>query len=304
MYNFYGSGSFLFKLIYSFHMPFFMFISGMVFSFKFRELPSQTFSASREIAKSVRRLLIPFICWAIINGVIRHRDSMLSYSLKVIEDLDDSFWFLIVLFWCRGLFAVIHALCIKLFRKPPVIVLASMMIAIYVLVFVMTKLFLPGGFLGAGLLRQHFPYFAAGVFMYKYRERLSGFLDSISVNIAMIIIFVLFMFLPSETILRESSHYGEMLFKIIIRVKPLPGIFIALSLTKLIIRSDFRSLINALSFMGKKTLGIYTYHMYFSYHMPFLRMFFPPVILSFSAGIILTMITEKIPVVRSLLLGK
>ena len=287
-----------FRVIYSFHMAFFMFISGMVFSIKFKALPSPDFNTSREIMKSAMGLLVPFVSWTLIYAFTEHRDSVLQYLLSVVESPDNSLWFLLVLFWFRIFFVTVHWVCIKCFGKSSVISLVSVMIVIFGLVSVASKLLLPRNFLGCELFRTFFPHFAAGVFMYQYRERLSGFLDSISVNTIMIIIFILtapFYYNVSPNPF-ETTH-GVFLFKIIIRIPAIPGIFLMMSLTKLITRTNFKPVINALSFTGKMTMGIYVFHWYF------LKMF-PPFIVPFLASIVITVIVEKIPLLRSLLLGK
>ena len=275
-----------------------MFISGMVLSIKFKALPSPDFNTSREIMKSAMGLLVPFVSWTLIYAFMRHRDSVLQYLLSVAKSPDNSLWFLLVLFWCRIFFVTINKVCTKCFGKSSVISFASVMIVIFVLASVVSKLLLPRNFLGFGLFRMHFPYFAAGVFMYKYRERLSGFLYSISANTAMIIMFILiapcwYHLSPNPF---EIAH-GEFLFKVIKRISAIPGIFLMMSLTKLITRANFKPVVNALSFTGKKTLGIY------AIHGSFLGMF-PPFIVPFLASIVITVIVEKIPLLRSLLLGK
>lgn len=290
----YGTEVLLFRLIYSFHMPLFMLLAGMVFSLKFHDFPSQGLNTSREIIKSVRGLLVPYIFWTLIHAAAFHRDSMLSYIQAVIKSPDASLWFLFVLFLYRIFFVIIHAVC----KKSSVIMLASLMIVIFVLVSAASMLFCPDNFTAFGLFRAYFPYFAAGFFVYQYRERFSGFLDSIPLNAAMLVMFVIvapcwYLVIPNPF----SISHGEIFFRVLRRVLPIPGIFLMMSLVKLILRSDFRPLINALSFTGKKTLGIYAIHFFF-------LGIFPPVILPLSASLILTVIIEKIPLIRSLLLGK
>lgn len=282
-----------------------MLLAGMVFSLKFHDFPSQSLNVCREIMKSVRGLLIPFICWTLIYGAAFHRDEVPGYFWRVIEYPASSLWFLIVLFWCRIFFVAVHALCIKLFRKPSVILIVSVMTVLLVA----SRLFFSiGDFLGYSFVVGYLPYFAAGVFMYQYRDRLSVFLDSIAANTAVIIIFVIMFVISAsswysdmpisfEARLKVISWHGEILYQIIKRTRSLPGIFLMLSLTKFILRSNFKPLINALAFTGKKTLGIYALHGY-------LLGIFPPVILPLSASLILTVIIEKIPLIRSLLLGK
>lgn len=85
--------NYLFRLIYSFHMPLFMFISGYV------SLYSQEPSL-KNIGRKAKALLLPYISWSIINFFIFHHDiSFYEYQKMVIAQPDYSLWFLYVLFF-------------------------------------------------------------------------------------------------------------------------------------------------------------------------------------------------------------
>ena len=181
----YGTDALAFRLLYSFHMPLFMFLSGMVFSLKLKDFPSQSLDPLREILKSSRGLLVPFVCWTLLYAVIHHRDDMAGYLVSVAESPDRSLWFLLVLFWCRMFFVLVHAAVAKAFRNLTVSVLAVMMLVIFAAI----RPLMPGSFMGAALFLAHFPYFALGVFMWQYRAKLSGFLSDIPAILAMIALF-------------------------------------------------------------------------------------------------------------------
>ena len=290
----YGTDGLPFRLIYSFHMPLFMFLSGMVFSLKLRNFPSQSLKPSREILKSARGLLIPFVCWTLVAALIRHRDNMAGYFLRVAESPDRSLWFLLVLFWCRAFFVLVHRVCARAFRNLTAMKLAAVMAVMFVLM----RLLAPGNFMGAGLFRAHFPYFALGVFAWQYRVRLSGFLADLPAVLAMIALFAVIA--PCWHLTEPnpfSLAHGRVLFLIVRRLSPIPGIFLTLSLTRFLARCATHAAVNALCMTGTMTLGIYALHPYF------LGMF-PPVIAPLCVSVLLTVVIGRIPVMRVLLLGK
>ena len=274
-------------------MPLFMFLSGMVFSLKLRDFPSQLPSPSREILKSARGLLLPFLCWTLFTALIRHRDSIPQYLLSVAESPDRSLWFLLVLFWCRAFFVLVHRACAGLSAMKLAVVMAVLSVLLTV-----SSFFLPGSFMGVGLFRTHFPYFALGVFVWQYRGRLSGFLADIPAVLAMVALFAMiapcwYLTVPNPF----SLSHGRVLFAVIKRLSLIPGIFLTLSLTKFLTRCAPHAVVNALCITGSMTLGIYALHGWFLGYIP-------PVIVPLSASIALTAIIERIPLTRRLLLGK
>ena len=232
--------------------------------------------------------------WTLVTCLMYHREDMAGYLVSVVESPDRSLWFLLVLFWCRMFFVLVHAAGAKAFRNLTVSVLAVMMLVIFAAI----RPLMPGSFMGAALFLAHFPYFALGVFMWQYRAKLSGFLSDIPAILAMIALFAViapcwYLVSPNPFV----AKHGRLLFAVVKRVSPVPGIFLTLSLTKILARPAFSHIIKFLGFTGTMTLGIYALHSHF-------LGYFPPVIIPLSASIILTLLTEKIPFIRTLLLGK
>jgi fucose 4-O-acetylase-like acetyltransferase len=67
-----------FRVIYSFHMPLFVFLSGAVAAITFRAdsiqdgIGSSLGRAKTKISKAAVRLLLPFVAWCVINQLIYH----------------------------------------------------------------------------------------------------------------------------------------------------------------------------------------------------------------------------------------
>lgn len=90
--------NFLFKIIYSFHMPLFMLISGFVFAYTARKYNK----ISSFLLNRFLRILLPVISWQIVN--------CLKYLIKpqteemwifiFLKSLPKEFWFLWAIFYC------------------------------------------------------------------------------------------------------------------------------------------------------------------------------------------------------------
>lgn len=94
-----------FRVIYSFHMPLFVFLSGSVAAIAFS--PERIQSGMLMVAKQVKtrlakasiRLLIPFVSWCVINQLFyHHSDSIVSAVLLAFRRPDTALWFLLAIF--------------------------------------------------------------------------------------------------------------------------------------------------------------------------------------------------------------
>lgn len=98
-------GSFCFRLIYSFHMPLFMTLSGFIYSNIY----------ANDFRRHFKRLLIPFFVWGvglkIVQGV---NPSELIFVLKdLLKTPDSGLWFLLSLFYIQ----LICSLFEKMFKN-------------------------------------------------------------------------------------------------------------------------------------------------------------------------------------------
>lgn len=162
-----------FRVVYAFHMPMFMFVSGMTASFFYqRQIDARPKIAifRDDIWKKAQRLLIPFLAWAVVSFFLNPSGDFLAHMTKVIAFPDNGLWFLPVLFQCSIALTVATWL-IVLFRKyaPQDRALswdnrwtqaAAFIIAAFVVN--LASRCIPNG-LGLYLARVHFPYFVAGL---------------------------------------------------------------------------------------------------------------------------------------------
>lgn len=117
MSNEFGSNH-IWNLIYSFHMPAFMSVSGW-FSFKDKAMSSD--NAILTIKRRTLQLLIPYLLWSIALYLIRGDFSFNAlYNIVLIPD--SYFWFLWVLFWICLLFIFAQLIASKFALDELVIV--------------------------------------------------------------------------------------------------------------------------------------------------------------------------------------
>jgi fucose 4-O-acetylase-like acetyltransferase len=81
----------IFRIIYSFHMPLFMFLSGYI-AFRKNEdyIPL--------ITKKFKQLVIPFVCWYIFGYLFNLNLGFIEYLNRLPSHIDNGLWFLWVLF--------------------------------------------------------------------------------------------------------------------------------------------------------------------------------------------------------------
>ncbi|EMZ5844788.1 acyltransferase family protein [Yersinia enterocolitica] len=94
----------LFKVIYSFHMPLFMCISGYLYK--------EPKVISSDLMKKAKLLLVPFFSWAIINYLMFNTDginlnSFYSYMRALLVNPSLGLWFLWVLFFTMCIFMIL-----------------------------------------------------------------------------------------------------------------------------------------------------------------------------------------------------
>ena len=166
-----------FRFIYAFHMPMFMFVSGMTTAFFLQRQVFLPQGAAQDVsvfgidlAKKAQRLLIPFFTWAAVSYVLNPSGDFVAHMSKVINFPDNGLWFLPVLFQCSiGLTAA--ALLVIAFRRyyrgscqiswdNRWVQAAAIIIASYLVSLVSRCI--PNG-LGLYLARMHFPYVVAGL---------------------------------------------------------------------------------------------------------------------------------------------
>lgn len=147
-----------FRVIYSFHMPLFMFLGGAVASLNPRPMNWKF------LERKLYQLVVPFVAWYLLSYLTGayHTMTFGTYIQRGIESPDYGLWFLPVLF--------LNFCCLALVKQlEPKLKLFS-----YLLVWVVLWL-IPTGKFGIGLVRWHFPFFAAGYLIFTHRATLARY---------------------------------------------------------------------------------------------------------------------------------
>ena len=147
----------VFRFIYTFHMPLFFFISGIVAASAL-ERPLAGLLKSRVLG-----LVVPFLSWYVavtaVTRVVTGRPHLFEALSSIYGHPDYGLWFLWVLF----AITMIAALC----ARVPVVPRWLTFLAVWVVLQL-----IPIDVLGLGLIKWHFAFFACGVLI--SRRALSG----------------------------------------------------------------------------------------------------------------------------------
>ena len=151
--------NYLFRLIYSFHMPLFIFLSGYL-SYRKEDI------YGNYIRRRFLSLIVPYFSWMIVSLIIKSFETdNLSYSLILRDFLypDNGLWFLWVLFWMH----FVLFCCGYLSKSKQFILLVSFASLMLFLVFVLN----PDNIIGIKTFTLLFPYFILGYIVNKFKER-------------------------------------------------------------------------------------------------------------------------------------
>lgn len=245
----------LFRYIYSFHMPLFMYISGMVL---YRPINNIDFIWLKKRFKS---LVYPFLSWMIIPYIFSSRwNEFPQYVKNVILSPDYALWFLWVLFINSAILFIIVQVgkkfsCIK-----------DEIIAM-VIVICLTFASLFCRYLGVPLVAWHIVFFLCGYYTGKYKERLLKYkwVLGIAGTIAWICLVPYWSRVDSPYFYKNLAHiFDPYSLKILLLIYkytiPLSGIIFSLLVIYI-----FKNLkvFCWLEYFGKRTIEIYVLQWYF-----------------------------------------
>jgi len=163
----------IFKIIYSFHMPLFMLLSGYTM-YKYTEKYDINF-----IRKKFIRLIIPTIVWSYLIYFVRNFEfvgikefilfpsNILEYTKTLFWHPDILIWFLYIVFLCNIIFYIHKKIVKDKYEKFDILVTILFTIIIYLL---------PNKNFGMGRLQIYFPIFSLGYYVAKYFEYIKKYL--------------------------------------------------------------------------------------------------------------------------------
>jgi fucose 4-O-acetylase-like acetyltransferase len=149
----------LFRIIYSFHMPLFMFLAGAAAAYSLRPMNLDF------IKRKFYMLVVPFASWYLLGYFISgayHTLAFRTYIHHVISSPDYGLWFLWVLFLNFVVLMGIGRLT-KWFKLYSYLIVWLIILSI------------PTGKYGIGLVQWHLPFFLSGYLIYRYRDKLQNY---------------------------------------------------------------------------------------------------------------------------------
>ena len=225
----------LFKLIYTYHMPLFMLLSGYTLY-----LSNPKYDATF-IIKKFKSLIIPTIVWSYLLyfmkdftftglSVVNFPDGILEYTKRLILHPDLLVWFLYVVFVCTFIFYIGK----KFF--------SNQLLAYLIIVTIILEL-LPFSALGIWRIKLHLPIFIAGYYIAIYKD---VFFKCLKYTLAPCIVFYILM--ASKWSFSSSKTFQWLI--------SFAGITIIYYIVKII---RIREINKALSYLGKYSLEIYLF---------------------------------------------
>lgn len=267
----------LWNIIYSFHMPAFMAVSGFLNCNGWGYLSSRLSTVYRRI----NQLLIPFFIWALIRVLISP-----PYSISEFADIilypDGSFWFLWVLFFISVIFYFTDWVAEKVHLKQEVAMVAMCLILAIVMVLMEFRL------LGFQFLAYYFLFYVLGYYIHKYQDAIisnsSWVIGGLTLLWAMMAwlwnMHELPAFLKSIPLPQTLMQYGYRFLTAAIAV------YVLFAVSPKLLNSDSR-VNKPVIWFGKNSLGIYTSHLLL---MPLVV----KVLFNLGCGVVLTIVLSFI----------
>ncbi len=260
-----GTKPIIFHVIYSFHMPLVMAISGYVLGFTKKQMDLQWLK-NRFVS-----LVIPFISWIFISYLCNREWNEWSIwqKLRAIAYSPDNggYWFLWVLFLnCCGLAVLAWSakkLSVTEGKLFAVVVILCILVPLPIVTFKGHEIFL--GMLGIGLCKWHFPSFGLGYILAKCKKKMQ-FRDAVICIIAFGVLFNFYEWNVRPVFIDNiaSEWTGTLALLVLEWLYVIYKYAIALTASGCVVycvyKLPFVKLKNALAFVGKYTLEIYILH--------------------------------------------
>jgi fucose 4-O-acetylase-like acetyltransferase len=287
---------FLFRFIYSFHMPFFLFLSGAVASYwasffiNEADLKIKIKFYFVRLRKSFVRLIIPFISWTIIKYYMHAIGiGLFFYIVDSFKHPQISLWFLIAIFECIFIYLTVCIFLSFLDKNNSIYIAINSMNKIeYSILFLFLFLFIFKFF------PYYFFYFIFGVTSYRY---LNNF-KSIYLKVIPLLCFIVLV--PSWYRLEINNYKniatGNIFGGFFPYVVAIAGLLSVLFIAEFVKKIIPKLVIKGIENIGKMSLGIYAIHIYF-------LEWWPIVIAPLSISFILTMIGVHVSVIKTFLFG-
>lgn len=240
-----GGAVFLWKVIYSFHMPLFMFCSGLFFS-------SYENSCIKDVANNIGKRFMTLMVPYVIMGILGHFLFGRSYFL---------YWFLITLF----LFFCLNTCVVVLLRKCKIysVWTECIIYAVLSLALLFVGIRVPLNYEGVCVVNLSvYPYYCLGIIFSRFNLAEKWLEKNWLYSLSIVVFAVsLYCFIGSHGIINLASGM----------LTAISGIFLTMAFFKCMPKGKIFGLFNK---MGIVTLEIYLLHFIFLVNLPFLGNFY------------------------------
>lgn len=239
----------LFRYIYSFHMPFFMVLSGFTVNVNI----SSREELISKISKRFINLIIPFISWAIIKYYIFDGPTVLEVFANPMNGL----WFLYALFFIYTIFLITTYLTKKMsILKQSLSILGISLLLKFISLRIHDY--------GIGTIATHFIYFYLGYVLFLFKDKLitKDFTRFLWFSIPLFFLLAFFWHRNSG----QNNIFDTPILNSIISSVPYRFIIVIIatySLFLIFYRQEKLFKRIGLEYIGKITLGIYATHQLF-----------------------------------------
>jgi fucose 4-O-acetylase-like acetyltransferase len=243
----------IFKIIYSFHMPLFMIISGYLFSYSIKRNNSSTI-----IKNKFKQLVVPLFFWGLISTFVVVISRIINKTelsfIFIIKELIVNFicgpWFLWAVWWCSVIVVIVY----KYFKNSPIVFVLGL-----VLTFVLPDIY------GLDMYKYMYPYFIIAYYFgyYNLYDKYKNVNHFIRCIIIVLYIFSLkfydnemYIYISGYSILGENvlNQLYIDLYRFYIGLIGSATVLILTSYLYIIINDKIK---NLFAYMGKNSLGIY-----------------------------------------------
>lgn len=302
-----------FKVIYAFHMPLFVFLSGAVAGIIFREnrvqegMMSSLMLSKSILSKAAIRLLLPFISWCMINHFIYHQnDGLMTALITLFRRPDTGLWFLLAIFYCILVTCIFDLLLAFVYflakrfdstRCKRWLLNGRIQILLMICIWWIIREHTPRG-AGFGLIRAYFMYYLLGIAFYRYVYPKIYLWQYISAWFIFLVCIPFWSRIDADNVHINSflNDAPDLIRYFYAGLVALSGSLAVLSIAKWI---DNKKTIlkNFLVLCGKLSLGIYALHYFF-------LSYYPSVIAPLLISICISYLISKARWPRLILLGE
>ena len=239
-------------LIYSFHMPTFIAVSGYL---QYRSKYSNKKPLQLQIWRRFCQLMVPFLVWSVLYFAIRNRIE--SYPNCILMP-NTTFWFLWALFFICAIFSIMEKVSEKWSLKHDLVVGLTCIVFASVLV-ILKDIHL----LGIQYILYYFLFYAIGYYIHKFGISIKSIMACVLMAFAWLLLASFWRPQALPEFIPLSGMAATMLRFIYKFVVALVAVVVVFSIAPKCLNGD-NKVCKILTWVGTYSLGIYVIHLTFA----------------------------------------